>query len=172
MPRSSRYPQLAREGLLRVLSRSTPENRLWAKTLDFVIVLAVSSLFRGFSPVLGLVVNLLCWTLIDSFGRGQSPGKWLLGLHTIELRRGEKSTFNQGLIRNFPFAQISVGLFLSSYWSWLLIPPGILWLMGETYFIFKLKTGLRMGDILAGTRVFDYKDEHTKFIEQFLKEAD
>jgi uncharacterized RDD family membrane protein YckC len=170
--RLSRYTQLAREALLRGGARSNPENRLWAKTLDFALIFALSAPFLWVSVLAAAFVNLLLWSVVDALGRGQSPGKWLLGLHTIELRRGEKTAFNQGLIRNLPFAQVSIGLFCPGVLPWLLIPPAALWLLGETYFIFKLKTGLRIGDVLAGTRVFDYKDEHTQFIEQFLKEAD
>lgn len=49
---------------------------------------------------------------------------------------------------------------------------GVAMLAAEAYFVFTLRTGIRVGDILGNTRVFDYKDEHTKFIEQFLKKEE
>jgi hypothetical protein len=75
-------------------------------------------------------------------------------------------------VRNFPFILLSTGLGLGGWGAWFLIVPSILAIVSEAYFIFNVRSGVRVGDILGNTRVYDYKDEHTKFIEQFLKEEE
>jgi hypothetical protein len=55
-------------------------------------------------------------------------------------------------------------------WSGLILFPALSWIAIDTYFVFQVRSGIRSGDVLGGTRVWDYKDHHTKFLEQFLKE--
>lgn len=110
--------------------------------------------------------------MIDSLGKGQSPGKWLLGLHTIDVIKGEALKFYNGMIRNLLFAIFIAALVKTGFlWSViaLICSLGILL---EGYFVIVLRSGIRVGDILGYTRVFDYKDVHTQFIEQFLKKEE
>lgn len=164
----ARYLQLAKEPYVTGKKGANPENRFWAKAIDVVLIFLSTmaiSLFFSWIPVL---VSFGAWAFIDSLGRGQSPGKWLLGLHTIEVKKGHKISFYNGMVRNLPFFQVNLGFLLGGIFGFLLVGSGLLWLALETYFTFQISTGVRVGDVLGYTRVFDYKDAHTQFIEQFL----
>jgi len=165
-----RYPQLAKEALLRSRLRAHPENRVVAKLIDAILVEALISIFCFFWDPAAYILAVLLWGSIELLGRGQSPGKWLLGLHTIEVRRGMKASFYAGLVRNFPFVLLSFGLGRGGWTSAFFLVPCAFCLFVEAYFIFNVRSGIRVGDILGATRVADFKDEHTKFIEQFLRE--
>jgi uncharacterized RDD family membrane protein YckC len=54
------------------------------------IVLMVVTLFIGY----------LVWTLIV-FGRGQTPGKQLLGMKTVTMRQGERAGWGTMFLREF-----------------------------------------------------------------------
>jgi uncharacterized RDD family membrane protein YckC len=169
---SNRYPHLAKEALITSRKRGNPDNRLGAKIIDILISLPFLGIIQMLFPPLVLPVSLLYWTLIEGLGRGQSPGKWLLGLHTIDVMKGESPRLYNGFIRNFPFALLTAAVFKTGIlWS-LVALVALLSAAFETYFVFTLRTGIRIGDILAYTRVFDYKDIHTQFIEQFLKKEE
>ena len=165
----TRHPQLAKEPLLTSRERGNPENRVFAKILDLFFVEMFSLVASFFWEPSYWVMPVLMWSLLDRMGRGQSPGKWLLGLHTLEVQRGYKPNFYHGFIRNFPFILLCIGIGLKTWVWFLIVVPVLFALLVETYFIFNVRSGLRVGDVLGNTRVCDYKDEHTKFIEQFLK---
>ena len=167
-----RFPQIAKEPLLRSQLRGNPENRVVAKFIDIVLIESAVFVMAFFSTSISYVLTVLLWGLFDKLGRGQSPGKWLLGLHTVEVERGYPPSFYQGLIRNFCFIALSFGFRIHAWWGTLLLFPVFLIVGLEVYFIFSLKSGIRFCDVLSATRVADYKDEHTQFIEQFLKEDD
>ena len=167
-----RFPQLAKEPLLTSKLRANAENRVMAKMVDFFIaefwVFLLAIVWRPASWVFPIVY----WALLDRMGRGQSPGKWLLGLHTVEVQKGFRPNIYQGFLRNIPFIIASWGIGLTN-WTWIfLVLPALGMTLFESYLIFNVRSGLRVGDILGNTRVADFKDEHTKFIEQFLKEEE
>lgn len=168
-----RFPQLAREPLLTSRDKPNPSNRVWAKLFDSLIVWIFTSCVAFLLGQFWIwIVPTLVWSGIDRVGRGQSPGKWLLGLHTIENKKGDKLSFYSGFVRNLPFIVGTWGWYflgIESLFIWFAMS---LWLLMELYFVFNLRSGLRVGDVLAGTRVWDYKDMHTRFLEQFLKEED
>ncbi len=168
----SRYPHLAKEPLLRSHLRGNPENRVVAKFIDILLIESVVFVLGLFSTVASITLTFFLWGIIDKFGRGQSPGKWLLGLHTVEVDRGYVPSFYQGLVRNLLFVFLSLGFRVQEWWGSLLLFPVFLLLAMEVYFIFGLKSGIRYGDVVASTRVADFKDQHTQFIEQFLKEEE
>lgn len=165
-----RYPQLAKEALVTSRLRANPENRVWAKVIDVAIVMAVVMVAEYISPWAVFLAPLLMFTWMEQFGRGQSPGKWLLGLHTVEVTRGEIPGFYGSLLRNLPFTIFAWAVGLAGAWTGLFLIPVLIWISLEVYFIFHIRSGIRVGDVLGGTRVADYKDEHTRFIEQFLKD--
>lgn len=167
-----RFFKLAKEPLLTSRLRGNPENRLWAKVLDFAIVEIGVFLATLLFVHAYWIVPWLLWAAMDRMGRGQSPGKWLLGLHTVEGTVGRKPNFFQCFARNIPCILLSMGLGCSGFLQWIFMGIGLAWCALETYFIFNLRSGVRVGDIFGNTRVFDYKDEHTQFIEQFLKESE
>lgn len=168
----ARYPHLAKEPLITSRKRGNPENRFWAKMIDVLCPLPLLAIVQMSFPNTLLAVSMVYWIWIDSLGRGQSPGKWLLGLHTIDVHKGEKPRFYNGFIRNIPFILFTTALFKTGF-IWGVISLGSLGaILIETYFIFILRSGVRVGDVLAYTRVFDFKDVHTQFIEQFLKKEE
>jgi hypothetical protein len=164
----ARYSQLAKEPYVTGKRGANPENRFWAKAIDVVMIFGVTMATSFFLSWIPLAMAVIAWGVIDSLGRGQSPGKWLLGLHTIEIRKGHKVGLYNGFIRNLPFLQVNIGILLGGIWGFLFVASGVIWLALEGYFTFQVSTGIRVGDVLGYTRVFDYKDMHTQFIEQFL----
>ncbi len=171
-PRVQRYPHLAKEPFLTSRQRGNPENRVWAKAIDFCIIQCLVFVSQFAWVHFEWILPLLLWTFFEQMGRGQSPGKWLLGLHTIEVKRGFAPSLYNSFVRNFPFIVLSTAMMLKGQWWWIVEVPLIMWLALEAFFIFNLRSGMRVGDVLGSTRVNDYKDEHTKFIEQFLKEEE
>lgn len=164
----ARYLQLAKEPYVTGKRGANPENRFWAKMIDVVMIFGTTLVISFFFTWIPYILAIGAWGFVDSIGRGQSPGKWLLGLHTIEVRKGQKVKIYSGFIRNLPFFQVNIGLLLGGVWGFLLTSTGLAWLALEAYFTFQVSTGVRVGDVLGYTRVFDYKDAHTQFIEQFL----
>jgi uncharacterized RDD family membrane protein YckC len=168
--KNSRFPHLARDPLIVGKLSANASNRLWAKSLDFSLVLVISFFFSFFSNWFAILSIPFLWVSMEQFGRGQSPGKWLLGLHVIDTYNGKKPGVYSCFIRNLPLVLLMMIFYtplpLRIFWETCLL----FCLLCECYFILKLKTGIRVGDILGSTRVFDYKDEHTLFIEQLLKE--
>jgi uncharacterized RDD family membrane protein YckC len=76
------------EGLPLGVHLSSPGRRLGAHLLE--IPLAVVTLGIGY----------LVWTLIV-FGRGQTPGKQLLGMRTIKVRQARRASWGQMFLREF-----------------------------------------------------------------------
>lgn len=167
-----RYPNLAKEALITSRKRGNPENRFWAKIVDILCLLPLLIFLSWAFPNLVLPASLLYWIWVDSMGRGQSPGKWLLGLHTIDVHRGEKTKIYNGFVRNLPFALLTAALFKTGFLWGLVGLVSVALLLLESYFVFTLRSGIRVGDVLGYTRVFDFKDIHTQFIEQFLKKEE
>jgi uncharacterized RDD family membrane protein YckC len=160
------------EPLLTGKRRGTMENRLWAKLIDFSIVVSVMFAVEwGFGVAWLFLVAPLLWPIIELWNEGQSPGKWLLGLQVVDSLGAAYPTFSGCLIRNFPFILLSISLF---YFDTIIGFSGvilaILLLALETYFVLLIQTGIRIGDVLSTTRVQDFRDQHMRFIEQYLKE--
>jgi len=173
----NRYPQQAKEPLLTSRNKPNAENRVAAKLIDALIIESILALaafvWYPASYVLSIfVLASLLWGAFELIGRGQSPGKWLLGLHTIEVTRGMKINLYSGIVRNFPFIIFSIGLGRSGWFAYICLMISVICIFIEAYFIFAVRSGIRVGDIIGASRVCDYKDEHTKFIEQFLKEEE
>lgn len=169
---SPRFPQLAKEALLNSKLKPQFQNRARAKIIDMMLVQGSVWVFYWLHPLLGVLVALGSWTLADCIGRGQSPGKWLLGLHTIDQKRASRPGFYQSFVRNIPFIVLSIAMAHHTPILKALSIVSLLWIAIEIYFVRHIRSGLRVGDVLGGTRVFEYKDEHTKFIEQLLKEEE
>lgn len=160
------------EALLTGKRRGTMENRLWAKLLAFSIVMALLFSINWFFGSGWLFVSsALLSAFIEIWNEGQSPGKWLLGLQVIDSLGAQYPTFSGCLIRNVPFILLSVSLFHYDHiagFSGVIL--AIILLALETYFVLLIQTGIRIGDVLSTTKVQDYRDQHMRFIEQYLKE--
>jgi len=132
--------------------------RVIAKAIDMIIVVAIYLLGGEIWGPVGIVAAVLMCALQDGLGEGQSVGKKIIGLRVIEEQTGMGCSFTHSAIRNLPF--VLAILFTSSPFLWillLLIPlPGLLL---ETYLIFSLDSGVRVGDVLGNTLVIEYIDE-------------
>ncbi|MEI6080293.1 MAG: RDD family protein, partial [bacterium] len=105
----------------------------------------------------------------DNFKDGVSPGKMIIGLKVIRYPHEEQQmSWKISAIRN-----ISIGVFaifaVIPMIGWILMfLVGIPLLIFESYLLYSLESGYRLGDILAGTRVVslrDYKDVQTEEVE-------
>jgi uncharacterized RDD family membrane protein YckC len=152
--------------------KANTENRVLAKVIDLALIVVATELLSWLWTPLLFVSIPLAWGLVDRMGRGQSPGKWLLGLHCMNPQTRTRIPFFASLIRNLPFVVLSLAVNTQGFWAWLWLIIGFTLTVFEFYFIVNLRSGIRLGDVIASTRVFDYKDEHTLFIEQFLKDDD
>jgi uncharacterized RDD family membrane protein YckC len=152
--------------------RGTVENRIWAKLIDFFIIQAFLFIFYS---LLGsnwmLLLAPIFWTVMDLVNEGQSPGKWLLGLHVVDSLGAPLPKFSNCFIRNLPFLFLSISVFyFDTFLGFSSVILSILLLLLETYFVLLVQSGIRIGDVLSTTKVQDYRDQHMQFIEQYLKE--
>jgi hypothetical protein len=74
-------------------------------------------------------------------------------------------------VRNLPFVVLSLSVFyFDSIIGFAGVILSIIFLVMESYFVLLIQSGLRLGDVLSTTRVQDYRDQHMRFIEQYLKD--
>lgn len=124
-------------------------SRLLAKAIDIFLVLILSTLYYP----LGLFLGIVYLAMSDGLQKGQSVGKKFIGLGVVSLIDGTPCTFKQSLVRNLPLT-IPLVLFLVPLWGWLLgMLLGLVFTVLELYFLFKLDTGHRIGDVMADTTV-------------------
>jgi len=145
--------------------------RIGAKLIDFSIISLLTYGLSLFSFWLAVAFCLFGWASIEEWGRRQSPGKWMLGLQLVDMRDNGHSYYHL-LIRNFPFWILQLALlFNDSLFFWILAPFAIASLAIEIFFVMTLKSGTRVGDVIGYTRVLEFKDTHTRFLEKYLKTA-
>ncbi len=123
--------------------------RLIAKGVDLFIVLILAMFFYPF----GLVLSLFYIAIADSMYGGQSVGKRIMGFSVISLEDGKPCTPKQSFIRNLP---ILIPLAFAIIPPWGIIISTILFfplVLLETYLLFKLDSGHRLGDVMADTTV-------------------
>jgi uncharacterized RDD family membrane protein YckC len=123
--------------------------RLIAKSIDLGLI-AVGAVF--YYPM-GLLLGVVYMCISDSLYDGQSIGKRLMGFGVVSLIDGSPCSAKQSFIRNLPF---SVPLFflLFPFWGWIFSAVFALPLvLMEVYFLFKLRSAHRLGDIMADTTV-------------------
>lgn len=152
--------------------RGTVENRIWAKLIDFFIIqVLLFVIYSLFGSNWMLLLAPIFWTIIDLLNEGQSPGKWLLGLHVVDSLGAPLPKFSNCLIRNLPFLFLSVSVFyFDTFFGFASVILSILLLLLEAYFVLLVQSGIRIGDVLSTTKVQDFRDQHMQFIEQYLKE--
>ncbi len=121
--------------------------RVFARTVDLFIILALSSILYP----LGLMVAFLYTLICDAFN-GQSIGKRIFNLIVLDTITNTPIDYKQSAIRNVPFALCV--LFGSTFFLWaFLVIIGIPLILLETYLLFTLDARTRLGDILANTCV-------------------
>lgn len=123
--------------------------RVVAKSIDLILALLLSGLFFPFGVILGVFYLAVC----DSLSDGQSIGKRFVGMAVLSLKDGGPCSVKQSCIRNLPFF-VALLHFLIPFWGhyWGLFALGV-FCFGELYFLLKLKSGHRFGDVMADTTV-------------------
>ncbi len=133
-------------------------NRIIAKTIDFIIVVALYEII----PKVGFFAGITYLMIADGLFLGRSAGKRLVGLKVIiNDNAGVNAAcgFKESILRNFPFA---VGFILFGI---LKVIPLIGWIISfvvvvvillfESLVILGSEEGMRLGDELAKTRVVE-----------------
>jgi uncharacterized RDD family membrane protein YckC len=134
--------------------------RVLAKLIDLFILLIISVLFYPIS-ILGALAYIC---VADYMQNGQSVGKKFVGMAVVSLQDGTPCSLKQSIIRNLP---ISIPLLFAiiPFWGWLFtLFIGVPLILFETYLLFKLDSGHRLGDVMADTTVMakDQGEEITK----------
>ncbi|MEW6599554.1 MAG: hypothetical protein AB1499_01150 [Nitrospirota bacterium] len=135
-------------------------SRVIAKTIDFIIVVALYEII----PKVGFFAGITYLLISDGLFDGRSVGKKLIGLKVVVRDKGIGNApceYKESIYRNFPFA---VGFIL---YGGLMAVPLVGWIMAivivigillfESLVILGSEEGMRLGDELAKTRVVQDK---------------
>ncbi len=101
------------EGVNPVYPKANLLNRFIAKVIDLLIALA----FLQLLPPIGLYAGITYLFIADGFAKGQSLGKYLLGLYVLSRDSPEMNPFRLSVLRNLPLVLAYV-LFLIPYVGW------------------------------------------------------
>jgi uncharacterized RDD family membrane protein YckC len=123
--------------------------RLIAKCIDLGLV----TLGAVFYYPMGLILGVIYLCVADSLYDGQSIGKRFMGFGVVSLIDGTPCSTWQSFIRNLPFT-VPLFFLIFPYWGWIFsavfaVPLALM----EVYFLFKLDSSHRLGDIMADTTV-------------------
>ena len=133
-------------------------NRLIAKSIDMLIVVAIYLLLANLWNALAWILALLCCAFMDGLGTGQSIGKRILGLCVVEDQFGAPATLKQSALRNIAFfIAIPFAGSLIFWFVFLLVTVPLVFL--ELYLILSLDSGVRLGDVLANTLVVEHLED-------------
>ena len=123
--------------------------RLIAKCIDVGLVTIGAVMYYPMGLILGLIY--LC--IADSLYDGQSIGKRFMGFGVVSLVDGSPCSTKQSFIRNLPFTA-PLFFLVFPYGGWIFsavfaVPLAAM----EVYFLFRLDSAHRLGDIMADTTV-------------------
>ena len=140
-------------------------SRVLAKSIDLFIVLILSVFFYP----LGLVLSLIYLSVADSLQNGQSVGKRLVGMQVISLDDGSFCSLRQSFIRNLPFI-VPIGFAIIPIGGVILsVVIGVPFILLELFFIYKLDSGHRLGDVMADTSVMGHDGTGLRVSEDHKK---
>jgi uncharacterized RDD family membrane protein YckC len=132
--------------------RASPFDRVGAQLFDLLVAAAAFSVGNAVYYFLGVSFCFLYLLLKD--GWGPSIGKRLFGLRVLQDSSATAATPAQSALRNFPFGMGILFIAIPAFWVFFIL-VFIPLLFIEFYFIFRLESGLRLGDVLAVTYVCD-----------------
>lgn len=134
---------------LQLGNRAARLMRVMAKLIDIVLAFVITILFYPIGPLLAAI--FIC--IMDAANQGQSVGKKILGFGVLNIEERTPCTVKASIIRNLPLSLPFLFLTIP-FWGiivfLLLFTPVCLL---ECYFIFRLDSYHRLGDILADTTV-------------------
>jgi uncharacterized RDD family membrane protein YckC len=123
--------------------------RLLAKSIDLFICFILC--FVPYPFGLALAIGYLA--VSDSLFDGQSIGKKVIGFKVVSLEDGRPCGMRQSLVRNLPIL-LPMGFALVPFWGWILcVMLSVPLVFLELYFLFKLDSAHRLGDVMADTTV-------------------
>jgi len=102
-------------------------------------------------PILGWIIGTVYILLRDGLFGGESLGKKILGLKTINLEKNQNANFVDSILRNLTLAFAYI-LMLIPVIGWIAAPIIII---TEALFILSDEKGIRFGDRLANTQVIE-----------------
>ncbi len=123
--------------------------RLIAKAIDLGLV----TMGAVFYYPMGLILGMIYLSISDSLYEGQSIGKRFMGFCVVSLVDGSPCSTRQSIVRNLPFT-VPLFFLVFPFWGWIFsavfaLPLAIM----EVYFLFRLESVHRLGDIMADTTV-------------------
>ncbi|NBX76655.1 MAG: hypothetical protein EBQ92_08880 [Proteobacteria bacterium] len=138
---------------------STPFQRCIAKGIDLVLVMVVffvgKTLWGPLGPLLGA-----CYAAVqDSFSDGQSVGKRIIGLRTLDEGTGIACSAAGSCMRNLPLVLTVLCATIPVVWAFVLL-AALSFVFLEIYLIFSLETGVRLGDVMANTLIVEHFELH------------
>ena len=94
--------------------------RFAAALLDGILVGVVSQIFQLADPLvgslLGLILGITYYTMLEGGPKGQTLGKMALGIRVIDLARGGPIGYGRGFIRYIGRIASFIVLFLGYFW--------------------------------------------------------
>lgn len=138
---------------------STPFQRCVAKGIDLVLIMVIFFVGKTIWGPLGPVLGAFYAAIQDSFGNGQSVGKKIIGLRTLDEGTGISCSAIGSCMRNLPWV---IGILCSTIpvvWAFVAL-ASLPFILLEIYLIFNLETGVRLGDIMANTLIVEYFEIH------------
>ncbi len=139
--------------------QSTPFHRYIAKLIDVILVLVIFFVSKAVWSPLGPLLGCFFAAFQDSLGDGQSIGKKIIGLRTIDESAGTSCSALGSAMRNLPLALVI--LFASvPILSVLVLFAATPFIILEIYLVFSLDTGVRLGDVMANTLIVEHLEIH------------
>lgn len=102
-------------------------------------------------PILGWIIGTLYILLRDGLFEGESFGKKVLGLKTINQEKNQNANFLDSLLRNLTLT-VAYIIMLIPLIGWIIAPIIIII---EALFVLSDEKGIRFGDRLAKTQVIE-----------------
>lgn len=137
----------------KTLMKSAMANARWCRLIAKLIDVSLVTLGAVFYYPMGLILGVIYLCVADSLYDGQSIGKRFMGFGVVSLVDGTPCSTWQSFIRNLPFT-VPLFFLVFPYWGWIFAgvfaaPLAIM----EVYFLFRLDSAHRLGDIMADTTV-------------------
>jgi len=138
--------------------RTSIFNRIAAKVIDLIVIIAVYFIGTAIWFPLGVVAAAGLAGIFDSLGIGQSVGKRIIGLRVIEDNSGLACSAFLSVLRNGPVVLAILFSSVPVLWAfaWFLTVP-IFCL--EVYLLFTVDVGVRLGDVMGNTLVVEHFEE-------------
>jgi uncharacterized RDD family membrane protein YckC len=135
------------------LMKSAMANARWCRLIAKCIDVSLVTLGAVFYYPMGLILGVIYLCVADSLYDGQSIGKRFMGFGVVSLVDGTPCSTWQSFIRNLPFT-VPLFFLVFPFWGWIFAgvfaaPLAIM----EVYFLFRLDSAHRLGDIMADTTV-------------------